>query len=203
MKPTKPLNREQWLQKATELLRDGIFLKSPTPIPRIHVSVGFPGGKSPAKVIGQHWHPKASKDGISHVFVSPVNKGSLEVLETLAHECVHACVPDANHGPAFKKIALAIGFLGPMKTTPAGAQLKQDLKAIIKTLGEIPHSHLTLRDPTKKKQTTRMIKSVCEECGYPVRTSRQWIEMLGAVLCPCNGMPMTVDGAIGEEGGNE
>jgi hypothetical protein len=123
----KNLNREQWLQKATELLREGVFKQSPTPIPKIHVSVGFPGGKNPKKAIGQHWHPKASKDGISHVFVSPVNKNSLEVLETLAHECVHACVPDAGHGPAFKKIALAIGFEGPMKSTPAGPELKAAL----------------------------------------------------------------------------
>lgn len=194
----KTVTREQWLQKATELLREGVFRKSPTAIPKIHVSVGFPGGKSPAKVIGQHWHPKASKDGVSHVFVSPVNKNSLEVLETLAHECVHACVPDANHGPAFKRIALAIGFEGPMKTTPAGPDLKTALKLIIAELGEIPHSHLTLRDPTKKKQTTRMVKLCCPDCGYVARTSRQWIEMLGAVLCPCNGLPMQSEG--GEEG---
>lgn len=186
------VTREQWLQQATEYLREGVFKRSGIPIPKVHVSIGFPGGISPTKAIGQHWHPKASKDGVSHVFVSPINKSSLEILETLAHECVHACVPDAGHGKPFKKIALAIGFESPMRTTPASALLKDRLKEIISQLGEIPHSHLTLRDPTKKKQGTRMLKCECTSCGYTARTTIKWIDTLGAPLCPCNGSPMEI-----------
>ena len=37
-----------------------------------------------------------------------------------------------------------------------------------------------------KKQTTRLKKLKCSECGYTVRTTAKWIETLGAPLCPCS-----------------
>lgn len=185
--------REAWLKDATEIMRERLFkpLSPESPLPPVYVSIGWPGGRNPRKVIGQYWHHKASADGIAHVFVSPMHKSTEEHLETLAHELVHACVPDAGHKKPFRTIALAIGLEGPMRSTCAGPSLKLFFKdVLIPKIGEIPHASLRLSELNKKKQTTRMLKCECETCGYTARTSRQWIETLGAPLCPCNGMPM-------------
>ncbi len=39
---------------------------------------------------------------------------------------------------------------------------------------------------------TRMVKAICGECAYTVRTTRRWLEELGPPLCPCNSGPMEV-----------
>lgn len=41
-------------------------------------------------------------------------------------------------------------------------------------------------------QTTRMLKCVCGKCGYTARTTRKWIDLKGAPLCPCAGEAMDV-----------
>ena len=43
-----------------------------------------------------------------------------------------------------------------------------------------------------KKQTTRMLKCVCSECGYVARTTAKWLETVGAPLCACNSEQMEV-----------
>lgn len=178
--------REAWLEKAVIKLQDKVFKHS---IPKVKVSIGFPGGRDPKKAIGQHWHPDASKDGISQIFISPTHENSIDHLATLAHELVHACVPDAKHGKPFRKIAKEIGLDGPMRATTAGKELTAKLKKIISDIGEIPHATIMLTN-REKKQTTRLIKIACADCGYVCRTTRQWIDAIGAPLCPCNNEPM-------------
>ncbi len=182
-------NRESWLEKATLELQERVF-KQHHSLPPSRVSIGFPGGRNPKKAIGQHWHPRASSDNVSQIFISPIHKTSLEHLGTLAHELVHACVPEAGHGKDFRKIALAIGLEGKMRSTTAGPKLIPHLQGIVESLGEIPHATLSLQDRPTKKQTTRMIKCECSACGYIARTSSTWIVQVGAPLCPCNSEPM-------------
>lgn len=47
-----------------------------------------------------------------------------------------------------------------------------------------------------KKQTTRLLKVICKECGYPARVTKKWIDEVGAPHCPQHGQ-MVVEG--GEE----
>jgi hypothetical protein len=44
-----------------------------------------------------------------------------------------------------------------------------------------------------KKQSTRMVKCECPDCGYIVRTTRKWLEE-GAPICPCNKREMRYEG---------
>lgn len=174
--------REQYLNAATDVLRSGLFASFQATVPPVKVSVGFPGGGSARKRIGEHWSPKSSADGIGQVFISPVLGDSLRVLDVLTHELVHACTPGAGHGKAFSQLAKRIGLEGKPTATVAGPQLTARLNDIINDLGPYPHAELRLTD--RKKQTTRLIKCSCP-CGYTVRTTRTWIEACGAPLCPC------------------
>lgn len=185
-------NRESWLLAATELMRPTFLAKGST-IPPIKVSVGWPGGRGPKnKTIGQHWHPSASADNVSQIFISPILSDAIQALETLAHELVHAVYPDGGHGKEFKRLALAIGLEGKMTATKASNIMRDHLNALIDILGPYPHAALTPELSGIKKQGTRLLKCECSSCGYTVRVTKTWIEK-GTPICPCNQESMTVE----------
>lgn len=187
------MTREEWLQKATSVCREKLFKQHAYDVPPVKVSVGFPAGR-PGKAIGQHWCPTASDDELGSVFISPTLDDVNEVLGTLVHELAHAAVGNAaGHGPIFKKCALAVGLTGKMRSTVAGPKLIDEFfPVLIAEVGEYPHRKLNLSMRPTKKQTTRMIKCECSECGYIARTSMANIEDHGAPLCPCNKEAMEV-----------
>lgn len=183
------MTREQWLLKAVDHFRSGLFRDHGAEIPEVRVSVGFPG-KNARKVVGVYYKTTACLDGIPQIYISPVHRDPVAALDTLVHELVHACRPDAGHGKDFRKLALAVGLQGPMRSASAGPELKERLNTLAQELGEFPHAGINLAD--RKKQTTRLNKAECRECGYTVRVTAKWLESIGAPLCPCNGEAMEV-----------
>lgn len=180
----KTLTREEWLQAGINGLAE-MFKEIGETVPEVYVSVGFPkGARGKGKAIGQ-CHPSAlSGDEKAHIFIHPMLTESARVLDVLAHEMIHAldnC--ESGHKGRFAKVAKALGLEGKMTATVAGEELQTRLNALVKQLGEYPHALLNESD--KGKQSTRMIKCECEECGYVVRTSRKWIDEMGAPICPC------------------
>ena len=192
------MTREQWLNRAVDLMRDGIFRDASASlphgidavVPQVKVSVGFPGGGSARKRIGEAWHPKSCAENVPQVFISPVLDNPVRVLDVLAHELIHTIVPDAGHKKPLKQIAVAIGLTGKMTATVASPELEQRLNALSIELGAYPHSAINLKD--RKKQGTRLNKVVCPDCGYTCRVTAKWIESTGAPICPCNNAPMAV-----------
>jgi hypothetical protein len=181
----KHLNRESWLIAATELLRTGLFQEQGATVPVVRVSVGFPGGGSARKRIGEYWHASATTDAMPQIFISPVLGEGLQAIDVLVHELVHACTPGSGHKKPFKVLGAKVGLVGPARSMGAGEELKKRLNTLIDSdLGPYPHAGINLAD--RKKQTTRMLKCECSECGYTVRTTTKWIETLGAPLCPCS-----------------
>lgn len=187
--------REQWLQAASEVLAHDRFAPF-YEVPAVRVSTGWPSGtkrNGTGKTIGQCWYGHAAADGVAQLFISPLLKDDVDVAATLAHELVHATVgPDAKHGKVFKKCALAIGLEGKMTATYAGPEFTEWVRArLVKAIGPYPHAQL---NPAlgPKKQTTRMLKCQCKDCGYVARTTAKWIADVGAPLCACNNEPMEV-----------
>lgn len=194
--PTPSETRELWLQKAITICTEKLFKRHGYEVPAVKVSVGFPGGGNARTRIGEHWHPEASDDKLGSIFISPTLDELDTVLGVLIHELVHAAVGNAaGHGPIFKKCALAVGLTGKMRSTVAGEELKSTFfPSITAEIGECPHRKLNLGMRPTKKQTTRMIKCECMECGYIARTSKTNIENFGTPLCPCNRESMEVVG---------
>ena len=57
------------------------------------------------------------------------------------------------------------------------------------------HKPIILRpDDRPKKQSTRMLKAECPECGYTIRLSKRWADM-GLPSCPTDGAGLALDGA--------
>jgi hypothetical protein len=195
--------REEWLEAAVKLMTPR-FKSVGFKVPDIHVSVGWPsirGMSAKAPRIGECWDKSSSDDKISHIFISPRLDdvtGEQGVLSVLVHEVDHAVVGnECGHKGAFRKCALAVGLEGKMTSTHAGKDLMGAIKDWSKTLGGFPHAKLNPEMKPAKKQSTRMIKCECKDCGYIARTTNKWIEEKGAPICPCNKTAMRYE--VGDE----
>jgi hypothetical protein len=137
-------NREEWLLKATSLLRP-VFRKHGMTIPRkIMVGCGWPkGGK--VEVIGQCFGKTWTTDETVHIFISPTQDDPINVLAILVHELVHAAVGvEEGHRGRFKEGARALGLEGKLTHTYVTEQseLFPVLKKISRILGKYPHSKM-------------------------------------------------------------
>lgn len=191
--------REAYLLRAADWMRANLFAPVGVTVPPVRVSTGFTGSRSGNRAIGSCWNGKASADGLAQVFISPVLSETARVLDVLAHELVHAAHPDAGHGKVFKKTALAIGLEGKMRATVAGEALAKRLNALAcpetGVLGPYPHAQLDPGQSGVKKQTTRMLKLECPDCGFVCRASNKAITEVGIPFCACEGNQMKLAGA--------
>jgi hypothetical protein len=167
-------------------------------------------------VIGECWVAEASSRGYVEVFISPVLDqvaGIQGVLVTLRHELVHAA-GRRGHGKEFKTLAVELGLSGPMTATVASPELLDFVNwTLLPQLGQYPHGAITGRgeilvppsepgdkpiilrpDDRPKKQSTRMLKAECPECGYTIRLSKRWADV-GLPSCPTDGAALALDGA--------
>lgn len=188
--------REDWLMRAVDLLAP-VFRAVGAPLAvNVRVACGFMGGKGAARshAIGQCWHPACSADGTAEIFIHPALSDAAQVLAVLVHELVHAAVGnEAGHGPAFRRVAVALGLAGKMTATVAGPALQAALDRLAGVLGAYPHASLTAATHTKgAKQGTRMLKCACGSCGYMVRTSAKWLAV-AVPVCPVCEISMDVN----------
>lgn len=168
------LNREAYLNYITDTYIRNHFAKAGYTIPQnVRMSCSL---TSTRKHIGECWSSVASEDNHFEIFISPKVADSVEVIDILIHELVHATVGNqAGHGKVFKHCALAVGLEGQMRSASANAELKAMIGEWVAEAGQYPHAPLT--QSGIKKQTTRQIKCVCSGCDYQVYTSRKWIEV--------------------------
>lgn len=183
---TPSLQRQHWLEGALVKLRQH-FAGHGYNIPaNVRVSIGWPHGSRSGKSIesiGQCWYAVASTDGHYEIFISPSQKESLNIVDILAHELCHVVAgQEAKHGPKFKQVATTIGLTGKMTATVAGEQIKILVERIINAQGEYPAGALNVMRKGGK-QTTRLLKCQCEECGYTVRITRKWVDEVGEPYC--------------------
>jgi hypothetical protein len=179
--------REEWLNAAVAFFGP-LFEEAGAPIPgKVRVSVGFCSTGRKSRRIGECWSDTASADGHHEIFLKPELPDAMMALDVLAHELVHAAVGvQHGHKEPFKRVALAIGLTGKMRSTVAGPALMAKLEAMHSKLGAFPYAPL-VGDNGRKKQSTRMIACKCSACGYKASTTRKWIDEAGTPICPaCN-----------------
>ncbi len=195
MDSSPSMARQQWLESALTHLRTEFESKGYGVPDTLRVSIGWPKGARGKgnSVIGQCWSPAVSSDGHSELFISPALIDSTEIMATLCHEMVHASVGvDKGHKAPFKRAALALGLEGKMTATTGGAAFKAYAKRVLDTIGAYPAGNINAA-MGGKKQTTRLLKCECTECGYTARVTRKWIDEVGFPICPGDNAPMVCD----------
>jgi hypothetical protein len=185
--------REAWLEAAVTLMTP-LFKSAGYEVPKVRVACGWPSARglsAKKRVLGEAWCKTASSDKVAQIFISPLMDKTVEpyaVLPVLVHEVVHTVVGNKEgHNKVFGKCARAVGLEGKLTSTIAGEKLLEACTQWDKQLGQYPHCKLDQSKRPVNKQTTRMIKCECEECGYVVRTSKKWILEVGAPHCPKHG----------------
>jgi hypothetical protein len=192
--------REEWLTEAVVIIDRDIFspylnkkyaAESDWPDTPCRVSCSWPGGAGKKKgVAGQCWSPNNSADQTTEIFICPDEDQPVNVLDTLVHENVHRWAGvECGHKGEFRKMALAVGLTGKMTSTVAGEELHTKLCGIAIELGDYPHAKLVAGD--RKKQTTRMLKVVCD-CGNVARQSQTAYTEFG-LICGCCETKMTLE----------
>ena len=184
------MNREGWLNQVALALLPTFSAHGYT-LPKFRLAVGFPSTGRRGSRIGECWDSTASKDGVFEIMVRPDRDDPVDVAQILTHELCHAAVGiPVGHGPPFRKAARAMLLEGKLTATVAGPAFKAFIAPILDAIGPLPHARLNLGGlaTTPKKQSTRMIKCTCEECGYLVRTASKWIDAMGPPHCPEHGL---------------
>lgn len=189
--PIDGQSREDWLATAVGILRSQLFTDIDTPVPPVHVSVGWPGGRGKkANVIGQCWHRETSEDKINQIFISPILGGNVEVLATLTHELIHAMDNgQSGHKGFFAATAHKLGFLKPYTKVLPGDNLHERLEEIASDLPKYPHAKITPHARPAVQKTYMVLVTTsksCTECDpkYKLRMTKGWIEDVGTPLCP-------------------
>jgi hypothetical protein len=176
---TTEKTREAWLLNAVEKLKP-IFKRQGYDVPKVQVSCGFTSsGKS--KHAGECWSSLSTQAAINEIYISPKYDDAVEVMDILVHELVHA-VDNCKHkhGAEFKKIALAVGLEGKMRSASAGTKLKNELTDIAKSLS--PYPHVKINIPFTIRVYKPRPKARCKECGYEIGIFKKW-QHLGAPIC--------------------
>lgn len=207
MTPSSVDLREAWLRRVAAGLAPR-FTALGAPLPeRCRIAIGFTSNGSRGRRIGECWSQAASADGHFEIFIRPdlaeLATAGMDrlVAAILAHELVHAAVGiDAGHGPQFRRVAKGLGLVGKMTATVAGPAFDAAIAPILEAAGPLPHAALNTRlvvDPgtgdggrvttAPRKQPPRMVRCVCDTCGYTVRTARHWLKTKGPPLCPTDG----------------
>jgi hypothetical protein len=212
-------NRESWLNYVAGRMAP-MFASLDAPLPdRVRISIGFTSAGNRGRRIGECWDNRLSEDGHFEIFIVPNLAESpdmmpLQVAAILAHELVHAAVGiPAGHGKLFRRVAKGIGLEGKMTATVSGPKFEAAIAPILVAAGPLPHGRLNSRkegpgdgegeEPKTtgpKKQTKRHIKCKCrrEDCGYIARTSRKWLDKLGAPHCPQHGQMEVIEDETNE-----
>lgn len=205
---TPSMARQVWLEGALAALRKHFVANGYTCPDAVRVSCGFPkgstGSSQNSKTIGQCWATDASGDKHNEIFISPELGGKQmgkKIMGVIAHEMVHATVGlKAKHRGPFKKCALAVGLCGKMTATEETPEFNAFAADVIERIGDYPAGALSLSGV--KKQTTRMLKCECSECGYVARISKKWADV-GAPICPTDEIQMTCDATDDDDEGEE
>lgn len=177
--------REEWLTAGAKRLAPWFEEVGANPVPPLRVSCAW-AKRAARNTIGWCWHREVSKDGVNEVQISPEKDDPVQVLGILLHEMVHASDDgESGHKGYFRRTAQALGLEGKMTATTIGADLRVKLQHIADDLGPYPHAALVPGARRVGKQGTRMLKIVCPDDGYTLRTTQKWLQALGFPTCPC------------------
>jgi len=168
------VTREEWMVRSLPFLKERMVAAGGPDFPMPLVSMSLPSKGAFAgkrQRIGECWDKKAAKSGKqSTILISPTLGDPVKILGVLLHECIHSALGSREgHGPAFKKLALAVGLEGKMRATTEGPELVKWLEDLSKKLGTFHHDPLSNYKSPMKKQTTRMRLYVCDTCECKIR----------------------------------
>ena len=190
--------REAWLNRLVAIFRPFFDKTLGYNLPdRIWISVGKPN--KGARAIGICHPTRQSDDHGTHIFIHPVLRDEIRVGGIVAHELCHAALDcEGGHGAEFQKLAGAIGLVpGPSArarrrhadaprswtSTLEGPAFISLMEGIIERIGPYPHAALRQNERRKKRNNQRLLKVICQECGFSLWSSKKWLVKVHTPFC--------------------
>ena len=198
--PPQHATREGWLTAAAGLILEELFPEAAIEPPtRVRVTCALT--VSGRNVIGECWHGQCSADGTREITISAVLDQPTDdqgILATLAHELLHAALPEGvGHRGEFAKALPALGLEGPPTSTSASDVLRAWFRwSVLPRLGRFPHASLNpygvriepgsptdppsgqppirrprCKPPGQRPQRNRQLLYQCPECGQKIRAA--------------------------------
>lgn len=204
------LSREAWLASFVSIMRPRLSALGFILPDDVRVSIGWPskGGTSRSRRrLYDLWPAETSRDHATELFISPLLHEPIDILTTTVAGLGVACV-GVNDKEGFKRYMKTIGLSGKPAEPVCGDELRFFLEKKLEELGEFPGAAIDpealLKDAVEKKPGSRMLKVECKapECGYTLRTTKQWV-LRGLPTCCCGsemvGPLIDADGDVVEE----
>jgi hypothetical protein len=174
----KNSDRTKWLEQTYALLLKEFKLNAPAKV-QIGFSFCTKGNRKNASGNGQtrgeclrdFVRDTDEKEKETLIALNPgLFKNPVQLLGVMLHEQIHAC-GISGHGKEFSQVAKDIGFGKPWKQATILPDLAEHIGKILEQLGNFPEGWGDL-EPTKPKQTTRMLLYTCPVCEMKVRTAQ-------------------------------
>ena len=191
--------RHNWVEQALSSFRSHFASCGYTIPDNVRVSIGFTKGSTHG-TLGQCINKANSQDDHWELFISPIvgvsgdpekdRLSTINILETIAHEMIHATVGlGCGHRGDFAVCAAAVGFTRPWRYTPAGDKMLAVIEQIVRQQGLFPSGGIKL----PKKQGKSLVKCTCEGCGYVAYITAKNLENVGTPICPDDREAMMCD----------
>lgn len=182
--------REEWLRKAVELLDDQVFngeLGTKQNLIQFQIGCALLGGRKLGEVVMPWQGEDVSLDDFfpPTIHIDEKIKEPAEMVETLAHECIHCFKDIRGHGKKFANEARKIGFEPPFTQLVVNEELAAKCHEISKQLGEFPGKPVIPHKKEKKEKTFSGIL-FCPECGYQLRVTEKMFKNHGEALPTCS-----------------
>ncbi|MFA5996160.1 MAG: hypothetical protein WC790_00335 [Candidatus Paceibacterota bacterium] len=124
--------------------------------------------------------------GWTEIYVHPCETDIVRIANILTHELCHAAIDcRGGHGREFQRVSAALDLEGKPAQRMGGVEWAAWATPLIERVGPMPHAALAEYVARAKKQTTRLIKCECAECGAIWRTSAKVISGIGCGFMRC------------------
>jgi len=182
-------SRQEWLTLVAGEMEKW-FEELSFPVPAYEIRSGFHSSGKRSNAIAEAWLKDGDDQDETYViFVRPDVEDEVNISASIAHQFCLISVGKRDHsGHLFRHVSISIGLKGRKTETKPGTIFKELLKPVLTKVGKLPAtSYKMAQTSTPMRQTTRMKKVECPECGYVARVSRKWIDKLGPPHCPEHG----------------
>lgn len=178
--------REEWLTVVVEAM-GAWFAALGHPLPVLRISEGFPSTGQRGREVTEAW---SDDEGASFtIVVRPDFTDPARLAAGLAYRMAQiAAGSAADNRRIFRHIAISIGLSGRRVESAPKALFRELVRPVLGAAGPLPPPKATLSSSNSRgKQSSRLLKVSCPQCGYVVRVARKWLVDRGPPHCPDHG----------------
>lgn len=203
------MNREEWLQKAVEILNSDLFNGE---LDLLNHKFQIACGRCQGKKLTECVQPSDNEDiGLDDFFPTTIHvnftiRDPKEMIGNLALECINAFFNIKGRGTKkFKFLANKYYFSPPYSSYNPSDVLKDIIDDIynklVKEYGEFPGIPVKFPSKDSKNKQKNVYNVICPECGYELKITKKMYDKYngGLPVCACGTKMILMDDENSED----